>query len=373
MIRHTREPQNTQPRRIGANMGTAVVNFEPNPRVGMLAIVRKRRAIISEVQPFNGDRGVLHLVRLDYKDAYRPESEEVVWELEPARQLLEPNELPRSSDAPMPADDFDALIRAARWSAILPYLDPDADGPLHRMPVSAPFHGAVQVEDYQMVPLLKALAMPRINLMIADDVGLGKTIEAGLILSELLIRRRIQRVLILTPASLRIQWRDEMWSKFSLPFDVIDRDATQKLKRSIGIDANPWRSCSRIIASYYYLRQAEVLEQFRSACRTPEGSPHLPWDLLIVDEVHNLIPSPFGDDSELCKMLRIIAPHFEHRLFLTATPHNGHTRCFSGLLEMLDPVRFTRTDELKPAENALLATSALRYEQRFLASQRNGD
>ena len=70
------------------------------------------------------------------------------------------------------------------------------------MPVASPFHGAVQVEDYQLVPLLKALRMPRVNLMIADDVGLGKTIEAGLILTELLLRRRVQRVLILTPASL---------------------------------------------------------------------------------------------------------------------------------------------------------------------------
>lgn len=331
-------------------MATATTDLQRNPRVGMLAIVRKRRAVISEVKPFSGESGVLHLVRLDFKDEHRPLTEEVIWELEPARRLLEPNELPRSSDPPMPADDYDALVRASRWSEILPYLDPDAAGPLHRMPVSAPFHGAVQVEDFQMVPLLKALAMPRINLLIADDVGLGKTIEAGLILSELLIRRRIHRVLILTPASLRIQWHDEMWSKFSLPFDVIDRDSTQKLKRSLGIDANPWRSCSRIISSYYYLRQSDVLEQFRSACRTPEGSPHLPWDLLIVDEVHNLMPSPFGDDSELCKMLRMIAPYFEHRLFLTATPHNGHTRCFSGLLELLDPVRFTRTDELKPAE-----------------------
>lgn len=345
-------------------MATSLTESQDNPQVGMLAIVRKRRAVISEVKPFSGDHGVLHLVRVEYKDEHRPESEDLIWELEPARQLLKPNELPRASDRPMPPEDLDALVRAARWSAILPYLDPDAAGPLQRMPVSAPFHGAVQVEDFQMVPLLKALAMPRINLLIADDVGLGKTVEAGLVLSELLIRRRIQRVLILTPASLRIQWRDEMWSKFSLPFDVIDRDSTQKLKRSIGIDANPWRSCSRIISSYYYLRQPDVLEQFCSASRSPEGSPQLPWDFLIVDEVHNLMPSPFGDDSDLCKTLRMIAPYFEHRLFLTATPHNGHTRCFSGLLELLDPVRFTRTDELKPAEKERVKQVVVRRLKR---------
>ena len=184
--------------------------------------------------------------------------------------------------------------------------------------------------------------MPRVNLLIADDVGLGKTIEAGLIVSELLIRRRVNRVLILTPASLRVQWRDEMWSKFSLPFDVIDRNSTLKLKRTLGIDANPWRCCSRIIASYHYLRQPDVLEQFLSACRTPEGSAQLPWDLLIVDEVHNLMPASFGEDSQLCRTLRLISPQFEHRLFLTATPHNGHTRSFTGLLETLDPVRFSR-------------------------------
>ena len=178
---------------------------------------------------------------------------------------------------------------------------------------------------------------------------MGKTIEAGLILTELLIRRRIRRVLVLAPAALRWQWRDELWEKFSLRFEVVDRHRTDLARRQLGMDANPWRSFDRIVASYHYLRQPDVREQFLSACRTPEGSPHLAWDLLIVDECHNLMPSPFGEDSELCRTLRIVAPRFEHRLFLSATPHNGHTRSFTGLLEMLDPVRFTRTSEMNPA------------------------
>jgi len=334
------------------------------PRVGMLAIVRRRRGVISEVREFDGDSGRMHLVRLDYKDDYRPSFEEVIWELEPASLVLEPSALPRASDPPMDPDDFDAILRAARWGAITPYIDPDARGPLDRLPASSPFHGAVELDNYQLVPLLKALRMPRVNLLLADDVGLGKTIEAGLILSELLIRRRVNRVLILTPASLRIQWRDEMWTKFSLPFDVVDRDATLRLKRSIGIDANPWRCCTRIIASYHYLRQPDVLEHFLSASRPPEGSPNLPWDLLIVDEVHNLMPASFGDDSQLCRMLKLIAPKFEHRLFLTATPHNGRTRSFTGLLEMLDPVRFTRTDELRPAERERVKQVVIRRLKR---------
>lgn len=353
-------------------MSTSLHEKQSNPREGMLAIVRKRNAIISEVRAFSGATGVQHLVRLDYLDDHRPQTEEVIWELEPNRHLQEPSALPQASDMPMPAEDFDALVRAARWGAIQPFISPDPSGSMRRTPVSSPFHGAVQVEDYQLVPLLKALSMPRINLLIADDVGLGKTIEAGLILSELLIRRRIQRVLILTPASLRLQWqRDELWSKFSLPFEVVDRDSTQKLRRTLGFDANPWRSHSRIISSYHYLRQPDVRQQFHSASRLPDGSAQLPWDLLIVDEVHNLMPSPFGEDSDLCKTLREIAPLFEHRLFLTATPHNGHTRSFTGLLEMMDPVRFSRTDELRPAERERVRQVVIRRLKREINERSN--
>lgn len=183
----------------------------PVPRPGMLATVRNRRGIVAAVEPYDGDSGRLHLVHLEYKDDQLPAEERLLWELEPRRTLLEPTALPEVSTAgPMPPEDFDALTRAARWTALAPYIDPDGAGPLDRQPVASPFHGAVQVEDYQLVPLLKALRMPRVNLLIADDVGLGKTVEAGLILTELLLRRRIQRVLVLTPASLRLQWCEEL-------------------------------------------------------------------------------------------------------------------------------------------------------------------
>lgn len=335
------------------------------PRVGMFATVRNRRGVVAGVQPHDSSEGRIHLVHLEYKDNQWPLEERLLWELEPRGTLLEPTALPQAgSTDPMPPEDLDAIVRAARWTSATPWLQPDGRAPWTHPPISSPFHGGVQVEDFQLVPLLKALRMPRVNLLIADDVGLGKTIEAGLILSELLLRRRIQRVLILTPASLRLQWRDEMRDKFALSFDLVDRSETQALRQRLGMDANPWRAFSRIIASYHYLRQDDVRDQFLAACRTPEGSPHLPWDLLIVDECHNLMPSAFGEDSDLCRMLRLVAPQFEHRLFLSATPHNGHTRCFTGLLEILDPVRFSQTNELRPAEKERIQQVVLRRLKR---------
>lgn len=322
-------------------------------QVGMLATVRNRRGIVVAVDDFapaQGDSsGVSQLVSIEYIDADGPPEDQLVWEVESelGASLLEPTALPDVAGRdPMPPRELDALVRATRWSALTPYVDPDgSDGPLDRMPLSSPLHGAIQVEDFQLVPLLKAMRMPRVSLLLADDVGLGKTIEAGLVLTELILRRRLRRVLVVCPAPLRTQWQGELREKFSLDFEVVDRPATHKLQKRLGLDANPWRTFARAITSYDYLKQDDVLEQFRAASRPAQGSPHLPWDLLIVDEAHNLAPSSLGDDSDVSKMLQRIAPWFEHRIFLTATPHNGHTRSFTGLLECLDPVRFTRKSE----------------------------
>jgi len=347
-------------------VGTNETEKVQNPQVGMLATVRNRRGIIASVEPYDTTtEGRLHLVRVEYTDLDGTPEDTLLWEREHSARLLKPTALPPvGEEPPMPSSDYDALVRACRWSAVTPLLAPDGSGGHKGLPIASPMYGAIQVEDFQLVPLLKALQMPRVSLLLADDVGLGKTIEAGLVLTELLIRRRVRRVLILCPASLRRQWQQEMRDKFSLSFDIIDRTETHILQKRLGLDSNPWRTFPKIIASYHYLRQPDILEQFRAACRQPEGSSLLPWDLLIVDEAHNLMPSNFGDDSDLCVMLRLISPWFEHKLFLTATPHNGHTLCFSGLLELLDPVRFTQTPEFTAKERERVEDVVVRRLKR---------
>ncbi len=196
--------------------------------------------------------------------------------------------------------------------------------------------------------------MPRVSLLLADGVGLGKTIQAGLVLEELLLRRRIRRVLVLCPAMLSRQWQYELRRKFSLDFQVIDADSTFQLRRRMGIDTNPWKAFPRVITSMDYLRQPDILQQFLQASGAgPDAendprtaSAHAAWDLLIADEVHHFAPQGGNRASQRTRMLREIRFLFEHRLFCSATPHNGRTVSFTGLLELLDPIRFQMTAEM---------------------------
>jgi superfamily II DNA or RNA helicase len=336
------------------------------PREGMMALVRNRRGLVAHVEAFPpdpGPEGRLHLVRIAYTDSDGTREDSLIWEREAGARLIESQALPNVTEAlPMEEREFNALVRASRWSALTPTLE--LAGMSDEQPlIASPFFGALQIEDYQLVPLLRALRMPRVSLLLADGVGLGKTVECGLILRELMLRRRIRRVLILCPATLRRQWQQEMQEKFALRFDLIDRKETMAVQKRLGLGANPWSVHEKAIVSYQYLRQPDVFEQFRAAAHKA------PWDLLIVDEAHNLSPGGFGPDSELSRMLRRMSPSFEHRIFLTATPHNGHTRSFSGLLEALDPVRFSRTSSFTPEEKQRIEQVIVRRLKRDLTSK----
>lgn len=194
----------------------------------MLATVRNRRGLITSVEPFDhGPEGTFHLVSIEYIDPDGVPEDLLLWEREPAARLLEPSALPDVTAAPMQARRVRRPGAGHSLERVDSFVDPDgSEGPLDRLPLASPFHGAIQVEDFQLVPLLKAMRMPRVSLLLADDVGLGKTIEAGLVLTELILRRRVRRLLVLCPASLRSQWRQEMQDKFSLSFEIIDRCAS---------------------------------------------------------------------------------------------------------------------------------------------------
>jgi SNF2 family DNA or RNA helicase len=204
----------------------------------------------------------------------------------------------------------------------------------------SPFRADIRIDAYQLEPLRKALLLPRVNLFIADDVGLGKTIEAGLIASELMLRRRVRDIIVACPPSMLPQWKDELETRFGLVFEILDRAYVERVRQERGYGINPWTTFPRFLVSHKLL----IDETYTAPLRDWLDNLR-PGSLLIFDEAHHVAPSSgakYAIDSRITRAIRDIAPRFEHRLFLSATPHNGHSNSFSALLELLDPQRFTR-------------------------------
>jgi SNF2 family DNA or RNA helicase len=201
---------------------------------------------------------------------------------------------------------------------------------------------------YQLEPLRKALALPRVNLFIADDVGLGKTIEAGLIIRELLLRRRIDTMVVVAPPSMLTQWQEELEARSGLSFVIADREFYATSRRERGYGVNPWTTHSRFLISNRLL----IDETYTAGLRDWLGELR-PRSLLVLDEAHHAAPSSgakYAIDSKITRAVRDLAGRFEHRLFLSATPHNGHSNSFSALLEILDPNRFCRGVKVRPRD-----------------------
>lgn len=314
----------------------------PAPESGQLARVRGRMWVVGDVtrdaQAALDGRPVQHLVSLvSVEDDATGEELEVVWEVEPGTAVIERAELPRiAPDAVDAPQELDAFLDAVRWGAVT-----SAD----QRALQAPFRSGITIEDYQLEPVVRALRSPRTSLLIADDVGLGKTIEAGLVVQELLLRHRARTALVVCPAALQLQWRDELREKFGLEFRVVDRALLAQLRRTRGVGANPFAHYPRLIVSIDWLKAELGMRLLREAL---PPHPEIPrrYDVLIVDEVHNCAPAGaagrYARDTLRTQAIRTLAPHCEHRLFLSATPHNGYDNSFYALLELLDPHRFAR-------------------------------
>lgn len=284
---------------------------------------------------------------------------ETLWELELGARVLptETGELPAPASIDEPRH-FAAYLHALKWNAVTA-----TDGRLFQ----APFRAGIRLMQHQLTPLTKALSLPRANLFIADDVGLGKTIEAGLVLQELLLRQRVEFVLVICPASVQLQWKEEMAQRFGLQFEIMSRQFIARRRKERGFGVNPWSTHRRFIISHPLLRRPEyrdpLLAHLQTLGATEPGS-RAKKSLLILDEAHVAAPasaSQWAVDSEITRVVRDVAPRFENRLFLSATPHNGHSNSFSALLEILDPQRFTRAVRIEEQKCARLEAEALAY------------
>lgn len=297
-----------------------------------------RRSELDEKSVTASSANLSHLVSVSsLEDDAFGEEMQVLWELEPSKQVYERVSLPAVSTFDSP-DVLDAFLNAVRWGAIS-----TAD----QKSLQSPFRSGIDLEEYQLDPVVRAIRMPRVNLLIADDVGLGKTIEAGLVAQELILRHRVRTMLVVCPSSLQIQWEAQMREKFGLEFRIIDSDFMKELRRRRGLHTNPWTHFPRLITSIDFLKRDRTMRLFRETLPS-EGEVLYPrrYDLLIVDEAHNMAPSGKGryaTDSQRTQAIRTLVPHFEHKLFLTATPHNGYTESFTALLELLDSQRFARS------------------------------
>lgn len=334
------------------------------PAPGQIVRVRHRHYVVTEVQssnlPPDPMSGIIkapqNLVGLSsVEDDAEGEELQVIWEIEPGAEVRDRIALPQPAGFDSPAR-MDAFLDAVRWGAVS-----SADV----RALQAPFRSGIQIEDYQLDPLVRALQMPRVSLLVADDVGLGKTIETGLVVQEMIIRRRVRSVLIVCPASIQIQWRDQMRDKFGLEFRIVDSKLIGELRRRRGLSVNPWSHFPRLITSIDFLKRERPFRRFKETLPA-DDAPKYPrrYDLLIVDEAHNVAPSGRGVyavESLRTQAIRGIIQHFEHRIFLTATPHNGYPESFRSLLELVDNQRFSRG--IEPDEKQLRAIMVRRLKR----------
>lgn len=226
--------------------------------------------------------------------------------------------------------------------------------------------GRVQLEPYQLVPVTKILNGPHRNLLIADDVGLGKTIEAGLCIVELIARGVGQRILLVVPPGLIDQWLDEMRGKFGLGFkSIADSASLDQAQTELAEGLSPWVFHNRIITSTEYLKRPGV---YSAALRRP-------WDIIVVDEAHYLAESgspanPYRTRRtnlglELRKATRSL-------LLLTATPHNGYRHSFRSLLELIEPTDATLEGDGAAVRRRVARSMVRRLKQQITRTGSDG-
>ncbi|WP_145011194.1 helicase-related protein [Kocuria salsicia] len=224
------------------------------------------------------------------------------------------------------------------------------------LPISDPqptltSHALADALTYQRHAVEKALEPGRLRtrLLIADAVGLGKTLEIGMILAELIRRGRGRRILIVTPRHVLEQMQHELWSRFAIPFVRLDSEGVQKVKQKLPATRNPFTFFEKVIISIDTLKQDRFIHDLRKH--------H--WDAVVIDESHNVT----NQATQNNQLANILAPNTDALILASATPHNGNSASFAQLLTLLEPTSVSAQGDISKAAVSNLMIRRHRYSE----------
>lgn len=299
--------------------------YAPGARV----IVRDEEWLVRRVDP-SSDGGEL-LTCEGVSDLVRGRSSQFLTALEGDVQVLDPAKTELVADT------------SSHFNSALLYLEAQ----LRRStPNDAHIHlghrAVMNVVPYQLDPALQALKQPRQRILIADAVGLGKTLEAGILATELIQRGRGQRILVITLKSMLTQFQKEFWCRFTIPLVRLDSTGLQRVRNHIPSNHNPFN---------YYDRTIISIDTLKNNLEYRNNLENAWWDIIIIDECHNVAARANENGlSRRAQLARMLSGRSDTMILLSATPHDGSARSFASLMALLDPTAISDHDDYTPED-----------------------
>lgn len=299
-----------------------MVDYAP----GMRTIIRDEEWMVKKIETNSLGNKALHCIGISPlvkdREAIFLTDLESIQIVNPAEVKLVPDHSPRYRRS--------LLYLESQWRQQIP-----TDTNIH-----VGYRAAMDPMPYQLDPAKLSLQRPRQRILIADTVGLGKTLEAGILMSELIARGKGKRILVVTVKSMMTQFQKEMWNRFTIPLVRLDSNKIQRIRASLPSNYNPF---------FYYDKTIVSIDTLK---RDVEYRTHLEnayWDIIVIDEAQNVADR--GDhQAQRSRLAKLLADRSDTMIMLSATPHDGRAKSFASLMNMLDPTAIANPEDYTPKD-----------------------